>query len=53
LVRAIAHGNAAEKATSEAIAAQLADAWVWPAMGLDVLTDTMAQCAGVSGLTVA
>ncbi len=47
---AIAHGNAAEKATSEAIATQLADAWVWPAMGLDVLTDTMAQCAAVVGV---
>lgn len=47
---ALAHGSAAEKATSEAIAAQLADAWVWPAMGLDALTDTMARCAGVVGV---
>lgn len=47
---ALAHGNAAEKATSEAIAAQLADAWVWPSMGLDALTDTMAHCAGVVGV---
>jgi heptosyltransferase-1 len=47
---ALAHGTASEKATSDAIAAQLADAWVWPAMGLDVLTDTMAQCAGVVGV---
>ena len=47
---ALAHGSAAEKATSEAIAAQLEDAWVWPAMGLDALTDTMAQCAGVVGV---
>ncbi len=47
---ALAHGTVAEKATSEAIAAQLQDAWVWPTMGLDVLTDTMARCAGVVGV---
>jgi heptosyltransferase-1 len=47
---ALAHGNAAEKTTSEAIAAQLDDAWVWPSMGLDALTDTMAHCAGVVGV---
>ena len=47
---ALAHGNAAEKATSEAIASQLGDVWVWPTMGLDSLTDTMAQCAGVIGV---
>ena len=47
---ALAHGNAAEKATSEAIAAELADAWVWPSMSLDALTDTMAKCAAVVGV---
>jgi len=47
---ALAHGSAAEKATSEAIAAQLTDAWVWPTMALDALTDTMARCAGVVGV---
>ena len=47
---ALAHGSAAEKMTSEAIAAQLQDAWVWPSMGLDTLTDTMAQSAGVIGV---
>lgn len=47
---ALAHGTPAEKATSEAIAAQLDDAWVWPSMGLDALTDTMAHCAGVIGV---
>ena len=47
---ALAHGNAVEKATSEAIAARLEDAWVWPIMGLDAVTDTMAQCAGVVGV---
>lgn len=49
-VVALAHGTAAEKAVSEAIAAQLHDAWVWPGMGLDALTDTMAQCAAVVGV---
>ncbi len=47
---ALAHGTPAEKATSEAIAAELDDAWVWPSMGLDALTDTMAHCAGVIGV---
>jgi heptosyltransferase I len=47
---ALAHGNAAEQATSETIAAELNDAWVWPRMKLDALTDTMARCAGVIGV---
>ncbi len=47
---ALAHGSEAEKAVSERIAAELADAWVWPGMALDALTDTMAQCAGVIGV---
>ena len=47
---ALAHGNAAERATSEAIAGALDDTWVWPAMSLDALTDTMARCAGVIGV---
>ena len=47
---ALAHGNAAERATSEAIAAALDDAWVWPSMALDALTDTLARCAGVIGV---
>jgi heptosyltransferase-1 len=46
----LAHGTPAEKATSETIAAELDDAWVWPSMGLDALTDTMAHCAGVIGV---
>ncbi len=46
----LAHGTPAEKATSETIAAALDDAWVWPSMGLDALTDTMAHCAGVIGV---
>jgi heptosyltransferase I len=47
---ALAHGSAAEKATSEQIAAALTDAWVWPTMPLDALVDTMAHCAGVIGV---
>ena len=47
---ALAHGSSAEKTTSEAIAAKLQEAWVWPTMGLDALTDTMAKCAGVVGV---
>ena len=47
---ALAHGNAAEQATSQAIAAALDDAWVWPTMGLDALVDTMTACAGVVGV---
>jgi heptosyltransferase-1 len=47
---ALAHGNAAEKAVSERIASHLQDVWVWPSMGLDALTDTMARCAGVIGV---
>ncbi len=47
---ALAHGNAAEKAVSEKIAAGLQHAWVWPSMALDAVTDTLAQCAGVIGV---
>lgn len=47
---ALAHGSASEKSSSEAIAVQLQDAVVWPTMGLDALTDTMARCAGVIGV---
>ncbi|OYT91290.1 MAG: lipopolysaccharide heptosyltransferase I [Burkholderiales bacterium PBB3] len=47
---ALAHGSAAELATSQAIAAALDDAWVWPPMTLDALVDTMAACAGVVGV---
>jgi heptosyltransferase I len=47
---ALTHGSAPEKATSEAIAAKLSDACVWPTMALDALTDIMARCAGVVGV---
>lgn len=49
------HGNAAELATSQAIAEALnraapAMAVVWPLLPLDALTDELAQCAGVIGV---
>ncbi len=47
---ALAHGSAAELATSQAIAAVLDDAWLWPLLALDALVDTMATCAGVVGV---
>ena len=52
---ALPHGNANELATSRAIADALnesdaANAVVWPSLALDVLTQQMAQCAGVIGV---
>jgi heptosyltransferase-1 len=47
---ALAQGSETERLTSERIASELADAWVWPTMTLDALTDTMARCAGVIGV---
>ena len=47
---ALAHGSAAELATSQAMASALDDAWVWPMLPLDALVDTMAACAGVVGV---
>lgn len=47
---ALLHGNDAEQARSEALAGQMRQAWVWPRLGLDALTDAMAACAGVIGV---
>jgi heptosyltransferase-1 len=47
---ALLHGNTLEKEHSEAIAAQLSDAWVWPILDLQAVTDTLARCAGVIGV---
>ena len=49
---ALAHGNAKEQATSEAIAAALdaSGVAVWPLLSLDALTEQLAQCAGVIGV---
>ena len=52
---ALAHGNAKERATSQAIADALNlhspdAAIVWPLLPLDALTDALAQCGGVIGV---
>ena len=47
---ALPHGNEAELQQAQAIARSLAGAQVWPRLGLDALTDAMAQCAGVIGV---
>lgn len=47
---ALPHAGAHELETSRAIATGLESAWVLPAVGLDVLTDTLAHCAGVVGV---
>ena len=46
----LAHGSQKEMATSLQIATGLKDAGVWPVLGLDALTDRLAQCAGVIGV---
>lgn len=47
---ALPHGNDAEQRRGEQIAAQLADAEVWPRLALDALTDALAGCAGIVGV---
>ncbi len=47
---ALPHGNAAEEAVCEQIAAGLVHAQVWPRLALDELTDTLANCTGVIGV---
>ena len=44
------HGSDEEQRRSEAIAAGLDSALVWPRLGLDALTDALAACAGVIGV---
>ncbi len=44
------HGSDAEQRTCQAIAHALPSAEVWPRLGLDALTDALAQCAGVIGV---
>ena len=46
----LVHGNAAELATSQAIAAQLPGSIVLPLLPLDALTQELAQCAGAIGV---
>ena len=47
---ALPHGSDAEQRTAQQIAGALADAEVWPRLGLDALTDALAACAGVVGV---
>ncbi|MCJ7799909.1 MAG: lipopolysaccharide heptosyltransferase I [Polaromonas sp.] len=52
---ALPHGNAKERATSQAIADALnahapGSAAVWPLLALDALTQELARCAGVVGV---
>lgn len=47
---ALAQGSDAEGATSQAIAAQVQDAIVWPRMAIDSVCDALAACAGVVGV---
>ena len=47
---ALLHGTAAEQQRSEALAAALPGAVVWPRLGLDALTDALARCVGVIGV---
>ena len=46
----LVHGSAAELATSQAIAAQLASSIVLPLLSLDGLTQELGQCAGAIGV---
>ena len=47
---ALAHGSADEEQRSHMMAKQLADAVVWPRLGLDAMVDALGGCAGVAGV---
>jgi len=47
---ALPHGSDEELKCAQQIAGGLDDATVWPRLGLDSLTDALAQCAGVVGV---
>lgn len=47
---ALLHGTDSEQQRSEALAAEMAHATVWPRLTLDALVDAMAGCAGVIGV---
>lgn len=47
---ALPHGSDAEQQRSETMARDMAQALVWPRLGLDALTDALAGCAGVIGV---
>ncbi len=47
---ALLHGSDAEQQRSEAMAAEMPNARLWPRLALDALTDALAGCAGVIGV---
>jgi heptosyltransferase-1 len=47
---ALPHGSDEEQKCAQQIAGGLGNATVWPRLGLDSLTDALAQCAGVVGV---
>ena len=47
---ALVHGSAQEQATSQAMAALLDDAVVWPLLPLDAVTRALARCSSVVGV---
>jgi heptosyltransferase-1 len=47
---ALAHGSDEEQQFAQQVASELAQAVVWPRLGLDALTDALASCAGVVGV---
>jgi heptosyltransferase-1 len=47
---ALAHGSADEEQRSHVMAKQIADAVVWPRLGLDAMVDALGGSAGVTGV---
>ena len=47
---ALLHGTDSEQQRSEALAAEMAHATVWPRLALDAMVDALADCAGVIGV---
>lgn len=47
---ALPHGSDEEQQRAHEIAGPLANAVIWPRLGLDALTDALATCAGVVGV---
>lgn len=47
---ALPHGSDEEQLFAQQVASPLAQAVVWPRLGLDALTDALATCAGVVGV---
>lgn len=47
---ALSHGSDEEQKLAQKVASGLANAVVWPRLGLDALTDALAACVGVVGV---